>query len=92
MVKKDLIDYLVQSLPGIAKRDMSAAVDVLFETITQALAQGESVDVRGFGRWTVKTRQPLRARNPRTGVPVDVPIRWATHFKSSENLNEQLNK
>jgi integration host factor subunit beta len=91
MVKKELVDSLVHAVPGITKKDMKLVVDGLFESIADALARNESVDIRGFGRMTLKTRRPRQARNPKTGVYVDLPERRVIHFKPSPRLNRLVN-
>ena len=91
MVKNDLVDELVNAFPGITKKDMFSVMDVLFESMAQSMIQGEAIDLRGFGRFRVKKRQPMRGRNPRTGMSVDVPARWVTHFKPAVGLADRIN-
>ena len=91
MVKHDLVEGLVKRFGGITNQDMTAVVDTLFESMAQALMRGETVEVRGVGRFRIKERGPKQARNPKTGTSVDVPTRWVVHFKPAESLNKRLN-
>ena len=91
MVRKDLVDSLVRALPGITKKDMRLVVDGLFESIAQALARNEPVDIRGFGRMKLKHRRARQARNPKTGVYVDLCARRVVHFKPSPRLKRLVN-
>ncbi|MBW2108281.1 MAG: integration host factor subunit beta [Deltaproteobacteria bacterium] len=92
MTKSELCEALVKRFTGISKRDMSMVVDALFDSLREALERGEAVGLRGFGRLTVKKRAPLKARNPRTDVAVDVPSRWLIHFKPASSLVEKVNQ
>jgi integration host factor subunit beta len=92
MTKSKLVDTVTRSFPGISKNDMMAVVDVLFEHITHALMKGEPVEIRGFGRFSLRKRSAIRARNPRSGSLVDVPERWAVHFKTSNKLKACVNE
>ncbi|OEU44364.1 MAG: hypothetical protein BBJ60_09135 [Desulfobacterales bacterium S7086C20] len=91
MVKRDLVESLLRSFPGITKRDIADVVDSIFESIARALMQGEAVDLRGLGRFKIKRRDAIRGRNPKTGMYVDIPERWAVHFRPSENLTSRIN-
>ena len=92
MVKKDLVDDLVQAFPGISEKDMVALIKVLYDGLAEALMAGETIEIRGFGRLSVRRRSAIRARNPRSGIHVDVPERWAVHFKPSESLISRVNR
>ncbi|MCK4390323.1 MAG: integration host factor subunit beta [Desulfobacterales bacterium] len=90
MVKQDLTDSLMKAFPGISKQDMLTVADALFESMAQALMQGETIDVRGLGRFKIKERGPAKGRNPKTRTPVYVPKHWVVHFKPSESLSKMI--
>ena len=90
MVKSELIEALVGAFPGIHKQDMVAVVDTLFESMAEGLMGGETINLRGIGRFKVKERQPMRGRNPKTAASVNVPIRWVLNFKPADSLNKQI--
>jgi len=91
MVKQDLINSLVKAFPGISKQDMWTVVDALFESMAQALMQGETIELRGLGRFKIKERGPAKGRNPKTKTPIYMPKRWVVHYKPAESLSERIN-
>jgi len=91
MVKQDLINSLVKAFPGISKQDMWTVVDALFESMAQAFMQGETIELRGFGRFKIKERGPAKGRNPKTKTPIYMPKRWVVHYKLAESLSERVN-
>ncbi|NVM57548.1 MAG: integration host factor subunit beta [Desulfobacterales bacterium] len=92
MVKHELVDALVKAFPGITKHDMSTVVDTLFESMAQALLEGEAVDLRGIGRFKIRERRPIRGRNPKTSISVYLPTRWVVHFKQAGSLSKRINE
>jgi nucleoid DNA-binding protein len=91
MVRNDLVDELARAFPGITKRDMSTIVSTFFGSLAKGLERGEAIDLRGLGRLAVKKRRPMKGRNPRTAMHVDLPVRWAIHFKPANGLTQALN-
>ena len=63
----------------------------LFDEITEALARGERVELRGFGAFSVKKRDARTGRNPRTGEAVEVPEKYVPFFKTGKDLRERMN-
>jgi nucleoid DNA-binding protein len=92
VLKNALIQDLAAAFPDVAKKDLQDMMDILFESIAQSLMRNESVEIRGFGRFSVKPRRAMQARNPRSGAPVDVSRRWAVRFKPSDSLMNFLNE
>lgn len=92
MVRNDLVDALAKAFPGITKRDMSTIVSTFFGALARGLERGEAIDLRGFGRLAVRKRLPMKGRNPRTAVDVNLPVRWVIHFKPANGLIEALNR
>ncbi len=90
MVKKDLVEDLVRAFPGITKGDMTTVVNTLFESMAQGLLRGESVELRGLGRFKTKQRRARKGRNPKTEAPIDVPIHWVVHFRPGEDLTRRI--
>lgn len=91
MVKKDLVEDLVRAFPGITKDDMTTVVNTLFESMAQGLLRGESVELRGMGRFKTKQRRARTGKNPKTEAPIDVPIHWVVHFRPGEDLTRRIN-
>ncbi|MBW2170708.1 MAG: integration host factor subunit beta [Deltaproteobacteria bacterium] len=92
MVKRELVNTLVKAFPGISKQDMLTVVDAFFESMAQAMMEGQTIDLRGVGRFKIKERKPAKGRNPKTMTPVYLPKRWVVHFKPAESLSKRINK
>lgn len=71
--------------------DLEKAVNVILEEITDALARGDRVELRGFGAFSVRKREARRGRNPRTGDTVDVPAKAVPFFKAGKELRARVN-
>jgi integration host factor subunit beta len=91
MVKSELIARLVEINPHLYQRDAERIVSTIFDEISIALARGDRVELRGFGTFSVKQRQPRTARNPRTGQSVYVGEKHIPCFKTGKELRERLN-
>ncbi len=91
MIKSKLIARLAEANPHLYHRDVERIVSTIFEEITQALARGDRVELRGFGAFSVKTRPARMGRNPRTGEAVAVEEKHVPYFKTGKDLRERLN-
>ncbi|MGD0694997.1 MAG: HU family DNA-binding protein [Terriglobia bacterium] len=85
MIKLDLISEVV-SKTGITKTKAEIAVETVFESMKQALAKGDRIELRGFGVFNVKPRKTGIGRNPRTGAEVNIPPGKAVRFKPGKEL------
>jgi len=92
MIKSELIARLVETNPHLYQRDVERIVNTIFEEITNTLADGNRVELRGFGAFSVKHRPKRIGRNPRTGETVNVPEKRVPYFKTGKDLRERLNK
>lgn len=92
MIKSELIARLVEANPHLYQRDVERIVNTIFEEITNTLAEGNRVELRGFGAFSVKHRPKRVGRNPRTGDTVNVPEKFVPYFKTGKDLRERLNK
>jgi integration host factor subunit beta len=91
MTKSELIQRLAEANPHLYLRDVERIVTTIFDEITDALADGDRVELRGFGAFSVKERGARTGRNPRTGDAVDVPAKYVPYFKTGKQLREKLN-
>lgn len=91
MTKSELIARLTAANPHLYQRDLERIVSTIFDTITNALAAGERVELRGFGAFSVKRRSARKGRNPRTGESVNVTEKFIPYFKTGKLLREKLN-
>ena len=90
LTKLELIDLVVQEL-GIDIERATPAVDAVFDLITETLARGESVEVRGFGGISVRQYKAYEGRNPKTGETVHVSPKRLPHFRIGKDLHERIN-
>ncbi len=92
MVKSELIMRLAELNPHLYQRDIERIVSTVFEEVSQALARGDRVELRGFGAFSVKRRAARVARNPRTGAAVNVAEKHVPFFKTGKELRLSLNQ
>ncbi len=91
MTKADLVEQVYEAIgPGVTKKDCGAVVDAFLNAIKQALADGNHIEIRGFGTFKVRSRRPRLARNPRTGASVRVPARQVPVFKPSRLFKAEI--
>jgi len=86
MTKNELIREVHVTLRDYHLRDVSYAVNVIFEAMKMALKKNERIEIRGFGNFTVRNRKPRRGRNPKTGTTVQIPPRKVAFFKVGKEL------
>ena len=91
MTKSELIARLAEQNPSLYHRDLEQLVNTIFETITKALEDGDRVELRGFGAFSVRERKARIGRNPRTGEPVNVEAKRMPFFKMGKGMRERLN-
>lgn len=91
MTKSELIQRLAETNPHLLHRDIERIVETVFDEIADALAEGNRVELRGFGAFSVKSRTARTGRNPRTGTAVSVDAKRVPYFKTGKELRERLN-
>ena len=91
MTKSDLIKSLAEENPHLYLRDIERIVATVFDEITEALARGDRVELRGFGAFSIRQRESRVGRNPRSGDEVHVPEKLVPYFKTGKELRERLN-
>jgi DNA-binding protein HU-beta len=89
MNKKELIKSVVEAT-GLSKKDVTAIVDSVFDTITSALSQGQDVKISGFGTFKIKERAARKARNPQTGEEILIPENKVPAFKPAKSLRDAV--
>ena len=92
MTRSELIARLAEQNPSLYHRDLEHLVNTVFDTITQALENGDRVELRGFGAFSVRERKARMGRNPRTGEAVTVEAKRMPFFKMGKGMRERLNK
>ena len=91
MIRSELIQKIADENPNLFHRDVERIVNTIFEEITDALANGDRVELRGFGAFSVKTRDARVGRNPRTGEAVSIDRKKVPFFKTGKLLRDRLN-
>ncbi|MER3546394.1 MAG: integration host factor subunit beta [Rhodanobacteraceae bacterium] len=91
MTKSELIEALALRQTHLAFADVELAVRNVIEQMSSALANGERIEVRGFGSFSLHYRPPRTGRNPKTGAAVALPGKYVPHFKPGKELRERVN-
>ena len=91
MIRSELLQALARDNPGLRAEEVEKVVDTFFEEIEQRLAQGGRVELRGFGAFSTREREPRQGRNPRTGASVSVPGKKVPYFKPGKEMRARLN-
>ncbi|MDG0985155.1 MAG: integration host factor subunit beta [Planktomarina sp.] len=91
MIRSELVQKLVDENPHLDQRDVEKIVSTIFEEIINTMAEGDRVELRGFGAFSVKKRDPRIGRNPRTGESVAVEEKHVPFFKTGKLLRDRLN-
>ncbi|MEL6120369.1 MAG: integration host factor subunit beta [Pseudomonadota bacterium] len=91
MIRSELIQKIADENPHLFQRDVERIVNTIFNEITDAMASGNRVELRGFGAFSVKKREARTGRNPRTGASVDVEEKHVPFFKTGKLLRDRLN-
>ena len=91
MIRSELIQIIADENPHLYQRDVERIVNTVFSEITEALAKGDRVELRGFGAFSVKSRDARMGRNPRTGEAVQVESKAVPFFKTGKLLRDRLN-
>ena len=91
LIKSKLIEKLTQQNNHLYTRDLERVVNTIFNEITQSLADGKRVELRGFGAFSVQHRSARVGRNPRSGESVNIQEKWIPRFKTGKELRLRLN-
>ena len=90
MTRSELVNALAVRQTHLPAVDVDLAVRTLFETMSEALADGRRIEIRGFGCFSLRYRPPRLARNPKTGEVVAVAAKYVPHFKPGKALRERV--
>jgi len=91
MIRSELIQKIADDNPHLYQRDVERIVNTIFDEITSAMSNGDRVELRGFGAFSVKKRDARVGRNPRTGEAVSVEEKHVPFFKTGKLLRDRLN-
>ena len=91
MIKSELIEQLSKEYPHLYNRDIERIVNTFYSAISDALADGNRVELRGFGAFSLKKREARIGRNPKSGEAVNVPEKVAIFYKPGKDLKNRMN-
>jgi len=91
VIRSELIQIIADENPHLYQRDVERIVNTVFDEIVEAMARGDRVELRGFGAFSVKSRDARIGRNPRTGDAVAVEAKAVPFFKTGKLLRDRLN-
>ena len=92
MIRSELVQKLMDENPHLSQRDVERVISTIFEEIITTMANGDRVELRGFGAFSVKNRGSRQGRNPRTGAAVSVEEKHVPFFKTGKLLRDRLNR
>lgn len=92
MTKSELIERIAERQDQLSPKDIELAVKLILEHMSQVLATGSRIEIRGFGSFSVHYRGPRTGRNPKTGESVDLRGKYVPHFKPGKDLRDRVNE
>ena len=92
MTKSELIEKIAAVQSQLSAKDVELAVKMMLDHMAEALAEGERIEIRGFGSFSLHYRAPRLGRNPKTGEKVDLAGKYVPHFKPGKELRERVNR
>ena len=90
MVKSQLLRALNEKLPELQQRDVELAINCMLEQMIAALSKGERIEIRGFGSFSIRHHAPRIGRNPKTGETVNLPEKFAIHYKPGKEIRDRV--
>lgn len=91
MIRSELLSVLGKDNPDLRAEDVEQVVDIFFDEISQRLAEGGRVELRGFGAFSTRAREARQGRNPRTGEAVEVEAKRVPYFRPGKEMRRVLN-
>ena len=91
MTKSELIEKLAEVIGTLNRKESEMLVNIVFDSMSEALRTGDKVEIRGFGSFTVRERDAREARNPKSGEVVEIPSKKVPFFKTGKELRERVN-
>ena len=92
MTKSELIERIAEKQDQLSPKDVELAVKLILEYMSQGLASGERIEIRGFGSFSLHYRAPRVGRNPKTGESVQLEGKYVPHFKPGKEMRDRVNE
>ena len=92
MQKSDLLEKLTAQNTSFSTSDSKIALDSLFDHLSNLLSEKQRIEIRGFGTFSVRERNPIRGRNPKSGKAIELDSRSLIYFRSSKLIKNRINK
>ncbi|WP_328701429.1 integration host factor subunit beta [Cellvibrio polysaccharolyticus] len=92
MTKSELIEYITEKQNQLPMKDVELAVKLLLDYMSEILASGERIEIRGFGSFSLHYRAPRMGRNPKTGENVELEGKYVPHFKPGKEMRDRVNE
>jgi integration host factor subunit beta len=90
MIKSELIEKIAAKMTDLPEKKVASAVNNILKQMTQCLATGQRIEIRGFGSFSLRYRAPRKAHNPKTGEKVVTEAKYTPHFKPGKELRERV--
>lgn len=91
MTKSELVEKIMETNGFLNRKESELVVNIIFDSMANALKEGDKVEIRGFGSFTVREREAREARNPKNGEVVTIPAKKTPFFKTGKELRERVN-
>lgn len=91
MVKSELINRIANKQDNLSLKDVELSVNQILERMTKSLGQGDRIEIRGFGSFSLHYRPPRKAHNPKTGARVFTSAKYTPHFKPGKDMRDRVN-
>jgi integration host factor subunit beta len=91
MTKSELVEIIASKQTQLSVKDVELAVKTIIDLMSQTLSQGQRIEIRGFGSFSLHYRAPRSGRNPKTGESVQLTAKHVPHFKPGKELRDQVN-
>jgi integration host factor subunit beta len=91
MTKSELVEKIMEVNGILNRKESELVVNIIFDSMADALKSGDKVEIRGFGSFTIREREAREARNPKSGEVVKIPAKKTPFFKTGKELRERVN-
>ncbi len=91
MIKSELIEHIAARMTNLSEKQVADGINAIIELMSDALVNGQRIEIRGFGTFSLHYRAPRNAHNPKTGAKVVTKAKYSPHFKPGKELRDRVN-